>query len=127
MKNDVNVPSKSNKQKNFVLKIIFYVVGFLKVNDENSRGMDPQIYIRIKMSWIRNTADVDDISGLLGTMTRKKGLSHISFLKVNGGFQGSVDCAGVRMSSVGAAGLSGVPSHPRHLWPQKGAYIILEL
>jgi hypothetical protein len=55
LKNDVNVASKSNKQK---------------VNDENSRiriqdpdpdplvrGMDPRIQIRIhpKMSWIRNT------------------------------------------------------------------------
>ncbi len=62
-KNDVNVPSKSNKQKKFVFS------GILKVNDENSRiriqdldpdpfvrGMDPRIRIRIhpKMSWIRN-------------------------------------------------------------------------
>ncbi len=89
--------------------------------------MDPRIRINTKMSWIRSTADDDDVSGLFGIMTRKKGLIHISFLKVNGGFQGSVDCAGVRMSSVGAAGLPGVPPHPRNLWPQKGAYILLEL
>jgi hypothetical protein len=64
LKNDVNVPSKSNKQK----KLCFAVI--LKVNDENSRiriqapdpdplvrSMDPRIQIRIhpKMSWIRNT------------------------------------------------------------------------
>ena len=35
LKNDVNVPSKSNKQKNFFLNLFF--VGVLKVNDENSR------------------------------------------------------------------------------------------
>jgi hypothetical protein len=63
LKNDVNLASKSNKQK----KCVF--AGILKVNDENSRiriqdpdplvrGMDPRIRIRIhpKMSWIRNTA-----------------------------------------------------------------------
>jgi hypothetical protein len=63
LKNDVNVPSKSNKQKN-LLKLGF--AGILKVNDENSRiliqdpdldpnpdpdplvrGMDPRIRIRI--------------------------------------------------------------------------------
>jgi hypothetical protein len=37
LKNDVNVPSKSNKQNNFF-------VGVLKVNDENSR-----IRIRIRI------------------------------------------------------------------------------
>ncbi len=41
------------------------------------RGMDPRIRIHTKMSWIRNTADDDDISGLLGTVTRKKSLSPI--------------------------------------------------
>jgi hypothetical protein len=35
LKNDENVPSKSNKQKNFFLNLFF--VGVLKVNDENSR------------------------------------------------------------------------------------------
>jgi hypothetical protein len=35
VKNDVNVPSKSNKQKNLEKKIVF--VGVLKTNDENSR------------------------------------------------------------------------------------------
>jgi hypothetical protein len=34
MKNDVNVPSKSNKQKNLDKK---FFVGVLKTNDENSR------------------------------------------------------------------------------------------
>jgi hypothetical protein len=46
LKNDVNIPSKINTQKNLVLFI-------LKVNDENSRIM---IRIQTKMSWIRNTA-----------------------------------------------------------------------
>ncbi len=32
----INVPSKSNKQKKFKQKIKF-IVGILKVNDENSR------------------------------------------------------------------------------------------
>jgi hypothetical protein len=52
-------------RKTFVKK--FFLIGVLKVNDENSRirirsplvrGMDPWIRIRIhtKMSWIRNTA-----------------------------------------------------------------------
>jgi hypothetical protein len=42
--------------------------------------MDPQICIRIKMSWIRNTADDE--------MPRKKGISHISFVKSEwGGFR----------------------------------------
>jgi hypothetical protein len=50
LKNDVIVPSKSNKQKNF-----------LKVNDENS--MDPRIRIRTKMSRIRNTARSLDQKG----------------------------------------------------------------
>jgi hypothetical protein len=36
LKNDVNVASKSNKQKNIVLKNKFFA-GILKVNDENSR------------------------------------------------------------------------------------------
>jgi hypothetical protein len=46
--NDVNVPSKSNKQKNILQNLFF--VGILKVSDENSR-----IRIHTKMSWIRNT------------------------------------------------------------------------
>ncbi len=71
LKNDVNVPSKSNKQENFFKNLFF--VGILKVYDENSRiriqdpdpdlnpdplvrGMDPRIRIHTKMSWIRNTA-----------------------------------------------------------------------
>jgi hypothetical protein len=52
------------------------------------RGMDPRIRIHTKMSWIRNIADDDDLIGLLGTMTRKKGLSHMSFVKGEwGGFR----------------------------------------
>ncbi len=65
LKTDVNVASKSSKQKNLVF------AGILMVNDKNSRirsqdpdpdpfvrGMDPRIRIRIHpiMSWIRNTA-----------------------------------------------------------------------
>jgi hypothetical protein len=66
LKNDVNVPSNSNKQK-FFLHLFF--VGILKVSVENSRiliqdpdpaplisGMDPRIRIHSKMSWIRSTA-----------------------------------------------------------------------
>ncbi len=65
LKNDVNVPLKSNQQNNFKKK---FFVCILKVYDENSgseyrtdpsvRGMDPRIQIRIhtKTSWIRNTA-----------------------------------------------------------------------
>jgi hypothetical protein len=46
LKNDVNVPSKSNKQKNF----------YPEPNpDPLVRGMDPRIRIHTKMSWIRNT------------------------------------------------------------------------
>jgi hypothetical protein len=58
LKNDVNVPSKSNKQKNFFLKFVF-CWHLVQVNDENSRiriqdplviGMDPRIRIHTKMS-----------------------------------------------------------------------------
>ncbi len=42
LKNDVNVPSKSNKQKKLEEKKFF--VGVLKVNDENSR-----IWIRMRI------------------------------------------------------------------------------
>ncbi len=74
LRNDVNVPSKSNKQKKLCKKVPQFFAGILKVNDENSRiliqdpdphpnpdslvgGMDPPFRIRIhpKMSWIRNT------------------------------------------------------------------------
>ncbi len=63
LKNDVNVPSKvisRNKKKLFLVDI-------LKVYDKNSRirsdpdpdplvrGMDPQIRIHTKTSWIRNS------------------------------------------------------------------------
>jgi hypothetical protein len=40
LKNYVNVPSKSNKQKNFFLNYRRFFVGLLKVNDEN-RDPDP--------------------------------------------------------------------------------------
>jgi hypothetical protein len=52
LKKDVNVPSKSNKQKNF-FKINF--VGVLKVNDNpdpSIGGIDRRIRIRTKM-WLR--------------------------------------------------------------------------
>jgi hypothetical protein len=63
LKNYVNFPSKSKKQKMF-FKLVF--VGILKVNDEYSRdlnpdpdplvrGMDLQIRIHTKMPWIDNT------------------------------------------------------------------------
>jgi hypothetical protein len=44
-KNDVNIPSKSKKQKNFPNSD----------QDPLVRGMDPRIRIHTKMSWIRNT------------------------------------------------------------------------
>ncbi len=52
LKNDVNIPSKSNKQKIFVKKLVF--CWNLKVNDENSRI---RIRIRINLSeaWIRGS------------------------------------------------------------------------
>jgi hypothetical protein len=59
LKNDVNVASKSNKQKK--LRKNKFFAGTLKVNDENSdpdplvRGIDLRIRIHPKMSWIRNT------------------------------------------------------------------------
>jgi hypothetical protein len=46
LKNDVNVPSKSNKQKNFFLTSFF--VGILKVDDENIR-IQIRIQIRIRI------------------------------------------------------------------------------
>jgi hypothetical protein len=65
MKNNVNVPLKSNKKKTF-FKIQFFVK-VLKVNDETSRDpdplfrcMDPRIRIRTKMSWIRNTGFLEN-------------------------------------------------------------------
>ncbi len=53
LKNDVNVPTKSNKPKNLEKKLFFFV-DVLKVIDENNRiricmriiGMDPRIRIR---------------------------------------------------------------------------------
>ncbi len=53
LKNDVNAPSKSNMQENFFINL--FVVGVLKVNDENSR-----IPIRIHLSeaWIRGSGSV---------------------------------------------------------------------
>jgi hypothetical protein len=44
LKNDVNVPSKSNKQKKFLKKLVF--CWRLEINDENSRI---QIQIRIRI------------------------------------------------------------------------------
>ncbi len=61
MKNAVNVPSKSNEQKNIEF---FVVVDFLKVTDEitgsgsesgPTSGMDHRERIHTKISWIRNT------------------------------------------------------------------------
>ncbi len=62
LKNDVNVPSKRNKQKNleknyrsFLLaswRSMTKIAGSVSI----SRGMDPRIRIRPKMSRIRNTA-----------------------------------------------------------------------
>jgi hypothetical protein len=48
LKNDVNVPSKSKKQKNFKNNKFF--VGILKVNGENSR-----IWIHQSEAWIRGS------------------------------------------------------------------------
>ncbi len=59
LKNDVNVPSKSNKQK-FFFKLVFcwHLEGqWRKRQDPDPlvRGMDPRIRIPTKRSWIRNT------------------------------------------------------------------------
>ncbi len=66
LKNYVNVPSKSNKQKNLFKKNVLLLASWrsmTKIAGSGSitvvRGMDPGIQIRIrihtKMSWIRNT------------------------------------------------------------------------
>ncbi len=73
LKNYVNVPSKSNMQKTFFLKISFLLASWrsmMKIEWSGSlsgsgseytgpdplvRGMDPRIRIHTKMSWIRNT------------------------------------------------------------------------
>jgi hypothetical protein len=57
--NEVNVPSKSNKQK-FFFKLVFCwrLEGqWRKQHDPYPlvRGIDPRIRIHTKMSWIRNT------------------------------------------------------------------------
>jgi hypothetical protein len=92
LKNDVNVPSKINKQEK---------IRILKVNDENSRpriqdpdpdplirGMDQRIRIHTKMSWIRNTGirlflyTVSHTEGRIQPFSRpqKKYLQRIEFL-----------------------------------------------
>ncbi len=55
--NDVNVPSKSYKQKNFFLLVFWWRLEgqWRKEQDPLVRGMDPRIRIHTKMSWIRNT------------------------------------------------------------------------
>ncbi len=71
MKNDVNVASKSNKQKKLWWKISFLLASWrsmtkiagsgsrIRIQDPDPdplvRGMDPRIRIHPKMSWIRNT------------------------------------------------------------------------
>jgi hypothetical protein len=77
LKNDINVPSKSNKQK--IVKNWFFA-GILKVNDEKRRiriqdpdldpdplvrSMDPRIRIYPKMSWIRNTAGITTLQHIV--------------------------------------------------------------
>jgi hypothetical protein len=65
LKNDVNVPSKSDKQKKLCKQISYcwHLEGQCRKSispDPLVRGMDPRIRIRIrihpKLSWIRNTA-----------------------------------------------------------------------
>ncbi len=61
LKNDLNVPSISNEQKNVLKKLVFcwHLEGqWRKQQDPDPlvRGMDPRIRIHTKMSWIRNTA-----------------------------------------------------------------------
>ncbi len=59
LKNDVNVPSKSNKQKNlFLISFFWRLEGqWRKKQDPDPlvRGMAPRIRIHTKMSWIHNT------------------------------------------------------------------------
>jgi hypothetical protein len=56
LKNDVNVPSKSNKQKN--LFFILVSVGVLKVKGDNSRI---RIRIRESEAWIRGSGSVPNL------------------------------------------------------------------
>ncbi len=65
----VNVPSNSNKQKNFLNKISFLLAGqWWKKQDPDPlvRGLDPRIRNRIhsKMSWFRNTAFCSETTSL---------------------------------------------------------------
>ncbi len=60
VKNDVNVPSKSKKQKNLETFFCWRLEGhWRKYQDLDPdplfRGMDPRIRIRTKISWISNT------------------------------------------------------------------------
>jgi hypothetical protein len=73
LKNDVNVPSKRKKEKNFKKKLVF--CWRVKVNDEKIAGSGSRIRIRIhsKMSWVRKTAGKDRISlTIFGSLLIKK-------------------------------------------------------
>ncbi len=72
-KNDVNEPSKINKQKNFKKKI-----SFLKVNGENSR-----IRIHTKMTWIRNIAFQDTLLVMFTCLNIKKARLELHSLFAN--------------------------------------------
>ncbi len=59
LKNDVNVPSKSNKQKNYCGRLEDHWKKQQDLDPDplvRGTGMDPQIRIRTRISWIRNTA-----------------------------------------------------------------------
>jgi hypothetical protein len=58
LKNDVDVPSRRNKQNNFFFKLVF--VGVLKVNDENSRVRSR---IHESEAWIRGSGSTTKCHG----------------------------------------------------------------
>ncbi len=74
LKNDVNVTSKSNKQKNFEFFCCWWLEGHWRKwqdpdphpdPDPLGRGLDPRIRIRTKISRIRNTAANHDVNTVL--------------------------------------------------------------
>ncbi len=68
LKNDVNVPSKSNKQK----KLCEFFAGILKVNEKSTIRIHP------KMSWIRNTGvNHTPLPGVLDTNLQGKYLEAV--------------------------------------------------
>ncbi len=79
LKNDLNVPSKINKQKSFFIKINFLLASWRPMTkigglyphpDPLVRSIDPWIRIHTKMSWIRNTDGMDYFQRFHGQIKR---------------------------------------------------------